>query len=44
MIEMIWTVLPAILLIFIAIPSFILLYAMDELINPMLTVKVIGHQ
>jgi cytochrome c oxidase subunit 1 len=44
LIEMIWTILPAIILIFIAIPSFILLYAMDELINPMLTVKVIGHQ
>jgi len=44
MIEIIWTVLPAIILIFIAIPSFALLYAMDEIIDPSLTVKVIGHQ
>lgn len=43
-IEIIWTILPAIILIFIAIPSFALLYAMDEIVDPSLTVKVIGHQ
>lgn len=43
-IEVVWTVLPAILLIFIAIPSFALLYAMGEIIDPSLTIKVIGHQ
>lgn len=43
-IEIIWTVLPAVVLLFIAIPSFALLYAMDEIIDPVLTVKVIGHQ
>jgi len=42
--EIIWTSIPAIIVIFIAIPSFSLLYAADELINPLLTVKVIGHQ
>jgi cytochrome c oxidase subunit 1 len=43
-IEIIWTVLPAIILLFIALPSFALLYAMDEIIDPVLTIKVIGHQ
>merc|ERR1711916_310296 len=43
-IEIIWTVLPAFVLVFIAIPSFALLYSMDELIEPTLTLKAIGHQ
>jgi len=43
-IEIIWTILPAFILLFIAVPSFALLYAMDEIIDPVLTVKVIGHQ
>jgi cytochrome c oxidase subunit 2 len=42
--EIIWTILPAIILVFIAIPSFTLLYSLDELIDPQLTVKIIGHQ
>lgn len=42
--EIVWTILPAIILLFIAIPSFTLLYSLDELIDPQLTVKVIGHQ
>lgn len=42
--EFIWTVIPAIILLFISIPSFALLYSLDELIEPMLTLKVIGHQ
>nr|WFP43242.1 cytochrome c oxidase subunit II [Callimenellus fumidus] len=43
-IEIIWTVLPAIILIFIALPSLRLLYLLDESMNPMITVKTIGHQ
>jgi cytochrome c oxidase subunit 1 len=43
-IEIIWTLLPAVVLLFIAIPSFALLYAMDEIIDPVLTIKIIGHQ
>lgn len=43
-IEIVWTILPAFILLFIAVPSFALLYAMDEIIDPVLTVKVIGHQ
>lgn len=42
--ELIWTIIPSFILILIAIPSFSLLYAMDEIIEPILTVKVTGHQ
>jgi cytochrome c oxidase subunit 1 len=42
--ELIWTIVPAIILILIAIPSFSLLYAMDEIGNPKITIKAIGHQ
>nr|AML25629.1 cytochrome c oxidase subunit II [Staphylinidae sp. BMNH 1274679] len=44
MIEMIWTILPAITLIFIALPSLRLLYLLDEINNPLITIKTIGHQ
>nr|YP_009128661.1 cytochrome c oxidase subunit II [Eucryptorrhynchus scrobiculatus]AJR19204.1 cytochrome c oxidase subunit II [Eucryptorrhynchus scrobiculatus]AJZ71910.1 cytochrome c oxidase subunit II [Eucryptorrhynchus scrobiculatus]UNO31860.1 cytochrome c oxidase subunit 2 [Eucryptorrhynchus scrobiculatus] len=44
LIEMIWTILPAIILILIALPSLRLLYIMDEIYNPITTVKAIGHQ
>nr|YP_009498551.1 cytochrome c oxidase subunit 2 [Parapenaeopsis hungerfordi]AWK60866.1 cytochrome c oxidase subunit 2 [Parapenaeopsis hungerfordi] len=43
-IEIIWTVLPAIILIFIALPSLRLLYLLDEVNNPNITLKAIGHQ
>jgi cytochrome c oxidase subunit 2 len=36
--------IPALILVFVAIPSFSLLYSMDEIIEPLLTIKVIGHQ
>nr|AHZ01682.1 cytochrome oxidase subunit II [Clonopsis gallica]AHZ01686.1 cytochrome oxidase subunit II [Clonopsis gallica]AHZ01690.1 cytochrome oxidase subunit II [Clonopsis gallica] len=44
MIELIWTVTPALTLFFIATPSLRLLYLMDEINNPMMTTKAIGHQ
>nr|YP_009255831.1 cytochrome c oxidase subunit II [Anguis cephallonica]ANE20394.1 cytochrome c oxidase subunit II [Anguis cephallonica] len=44
MIEIIWTVLPAIILILIALPSLRILYLMDEINNPYLTIKALGHQ
>nr|AAD54300.1 cytochrome c oxidase subunit II [Carabus lineatus lateralis]AAD54301.1 cytochrome c oxidase subunit II [Carabus lineatus]AAD54303.1 cytochrome c oxidase subunit II [Carabus splendens] len=44
MIEVIWTILPAITLVFIALPSLRLLYLLDEVSNPSLTLKSIGHQ
>nr|QHN56419.1 cytochrome c oxidase subunit 2 [Dohrniphora cornuta] len=43
-IEIIWTVLPAIILLFIAFPSLRLLYLLDEINEPMITLKSIGHQ
>nr|ALJ10641.1 cytochrome c oxidase subunit II [Bolitoglossa alberchi] len=43
-IEMVWTIMPAIILIVIALPSLRILYLMDEINNPHLTVKAIGHQ
>nr|APX40852.1 cytochrome c oxidase subunit 2 [Longitarsus curtus] len=44
MIEIIWTILPTIILIFIAIPSLRLIYILDEINNPTITIKTIGHQ
>lgn len=43
-IEIIWTLIPAVTLIFIALPSLRLLYLLDEINNPIITVKSIGHQ
>nr|YP_010387259.1 cytochrome c oxidase subunit II [Dryophytes andersonii]YP_010387272.1 cytochrome c oxidase subunit II [Dryophytes femoralis]UPO67290.1 cytochrome c oxidase subunit II [Dryophytes andersonii]UPO67303.1 cytochrome c oxidase subunit II [Dryophytes andersonii]UPO67316.1 cytochrome c oxidase subunit II [Dryophytes andersonii]UPO67329.1 cytochrome c oxidase subunit II [Dryophytes andersonii]UPO67342.1 cytochrome c oxidase subunit II [Dryophytes andersonii] len=43
-IEMVWTIMPAIILIVIALPSLRILYLMDEMSNPDITVKAIGHQ
>nr|QVM79311.1 cytochrome c oxidase subunit II [Agapanthia daurica] len=43
-IEIIWTILPAVTLIFIALPSLRLIYILDEINNPQVTVKAIGHQ
>lgn len=43
-IEILWTITPAIILVFIAFPSFKLIYLMDEVIDPAITLKVIGHQ
>nr|QNH82869.1 cytochrome c oxidase subunit II [Euroleon nostras] len=43
-IEIIWTILPAVTLIFIALPSLRLLYLLDEIGNPSITLKAIGHQ
>nr|APX39170.1 cytochrome c oxidase subunit 2 [Cryptocephalus pusillus] len=44
LIEIIWTVLPAVTLVFIAIPSLRLIYMMDEVNSPLVTIKTIGHQ
>jgi len=43
-IEMLWTVVPVLILVSIAIPSFKLMYYMDRVPNPEMTIKVIGHQ
>nr|YP_010478447.1 cytochrome c oxidase subunit II [Orosius sp.]UVI59891.1 cytochrome c oxidase subunit II [Orosius sp.] len=44
MIELIWTVLPAVLLVTIALPSLKILYLLEELNKPLITLKAIGHQ
>nr|YP_010463178.1 cytochrome c oxidase subunit II [Pseudorhombus pentophthalmus]UUJ37686.1 cytochrome c oxidase subunit II [Pseudorhombus pentophthalmus] len=44
LIETIWTVLPGIILILIAFPSLRILYLMDEINSPHLTIKALGHQ
>nr|YP_009228174.1 cytochrome c oxidase subunit 2 [Rhizophagus fasciculatus]AGA14201.1 cytochrome c oxidase subunit 2 [Rhizophagus irregularis]AGF34708.1 cytochrome c oxidase subunit 2 [Rhizophagus aggregatus]AGA14233.1 cytochrome c oxidase subunit 2 [Rhizophagus irregularis]AGF34710.1 cytochrome c oxidase subunit 2 [Rhizophagus irregularis]AJK91305.1 cytochrome c oxidase subunit 2 [Rhizophagus fasciculatus] len=44
LIELIWTITPALVLIAIAFPSFKLLYLLDEVIDPVITVKAIGNQ
>lgn len=43
-VETIWTILPAIILIIIALPSLRILYMMDEINNPSITIKTLGHQ
>jgi cytochrome c oxidase subunit II len=43
-IEVLWTVIPVLILVIIAIPSFKLMYYMDRIPNPEMTIKVIGHQ
>jgi len=43
-IEVLWTVVPVLILVIIAIPSFKLLYYMDRVPNPDMTVKVTAHQ
>lgn len=43
-VETIWTILPAVTLLFLAFPSLRLLYLIDEVRHPVVTVKAIGHQ
>jgi len=42
-IEVIWTIIPALVLIILAIPSIKILYALEE-INSNISLKIIGHQ
>ena len=44
LIELIWTITPALILILIAFPSFKLLYLMDEVTDPSLSISAEGHQ
>jgi cytochrome c oxidase subunit 2 len=43
-IEILWTVLPVVILVAMAIPSFQLIYYLDRTPNPDMTIKVTGHQ
>jgi len=43
-VETIWTILPAVTLLFLALPSLRLLYLTDEINRPAIRIKAIGHQ
>ena len=42
--EIVWTTIPALILLALATPSSTLLYAIDEISEPELTLKILGHQ
>nr|YP_009495473.1 cytochrome c oxidase subunit II [Toxarium undulatum]AWQ64120.1 cytochrome c oxidase subunit II [Toxarium undulatum] len=42
--EIVWTSVPALILLLLSTPSFTLLYSMDEIAAPELTLKILGHQ
>jgi len=42
--ETVWTVIPIFILLIIAFPSLYLLYLIEDISKPSLTVKVVGHQ
>ena len=44
LIEILWTVIPVLILVMIAIPSFKLMYYMDRVPKADMTIKVTGHQ
>ncbi|MFD2264162.1 cytochrome c oxidase subunit II [Lacibacterium aquatile] len=44
LIEIVWTVVPVLILLVIAVPSFRLLYFVDRARDPEMTIKVVGHQ
>jgi len=44
LLEIIWTIVPSLILLAIVGPSFALLYAMDAFVDPSITVKILAHQ
>lgn len=44
MLEIIWTIIPALILVNLALPSFTLLYTVDQIVEPTFTFKAVGHQ
>nr|NP_954728.1 cytochrome c oxidase subunit II [Vargula hilgendorfii]BAD06237.1 cytochrome oxidase subunit 2 [Vargula hilgendorfii]BCO38772.1 cytochrome oxidase subunit 2 [Vargula hilgendorfii]BCO38850.1 cytochrome oxidase subunit 2 [Vargula hilgendorfii] len=42
--ETIWTIVPVFMLLFLAVPSLKILYMVEELTSPQVTLKAIGHQ
>ncbi len=42
--EIVWTIAPSLVLIVIALPSFTLLYSLEETADPAITIKAIGRQ
>ncbi|YP_010042633.1 cytochrome c oxidase subunit II (mitochondrion) [Aphidius gifuensis] len=44
LLELIWTLIPMLILVFMAIPSLKILYMVEEIINPFMTLNILGHQ
>lgn len=44
LLEKVWTYIPTVIILTIASPSFSLLYSLDAVVDPKITLKVIGHQ
>lgn len=44
LLEIVWTIFPAFVLLIIAVPSFALLFSIDEILDPAITLKIIGNQ
>lgn len=44
LVEVAWTLIPVLILVVIAIPSFRLVYYQDKAVDPFMTVQVTGHQ
>lgn len=44
LLEVVWTIIPVLILIFIVIPSLKILYRLEEIVNPILIIKIVGHQ
>nr|AHA52573.1 cytochrome c oxidase subunit II [Triraphis sp. QL-2013] len=44
MVEFIWTMIPMFILLFMAIPSLKILYMIEDVVNPFMTLKIMGHQ
>lgn len=42
--EIIWTSLPVFILLFLAVPSIQVLFIIEEVISPLITIKIIGNQ
>jgi heme/copper-type cytochrome/quinol oxidase subunit 2 len=42
--EIVWTLIPTFILLIIATPSFALIYALDEIVEPQITFRAIGRQ
>lgn len=42
--ETVWTILPGVILLFLALPSLVVLYSIEEVLAPSVTLKITGHQ
>nr|WLE65342.1 cytochrome c oxidase subunit II [Aphidius gifuensis]WLE65355.1 cytochrome c oxidase subunit II [Aphidius gifuensis]WLE65368.1 cytochrome c oxidase subunit II [Aphidius gifuensis]WLE65381.1 cytochrome c oxidase subunit II [Aphidius gifuensis]WLE65394.1 cytochrome c oxidase subunit II [Aphidius gifuensis] len=44
LLELVWTLIPMLILVFMAVPSLKILYMLEEIINPFMTLNILGHQ